>query len=94
MARTTVNREERLSQVLSVRLTEYQSRRLQRTLKNFRIQGSSSSEQLRLLLRKVHWISVRHHNKHREIQRLVQLKKERERIQGEGEEEAPEDLQI
>jgi len=84
MTRTTVNREERLSQVLSVRLTEYQSRRLQNTVRNFGIKGSSSSAKLRLLLRKVHWISVRHAEKHREIHRLVRLREETE-------EEAPEE---
>jgi len=77
MTRTTVNRAERFSQVVSVRLTEYQSKRLQRTLKNFRIHGSSPSEQLRILLRKAHWSSVRYHAKHRELRRL-QLRKENE----------------
>lgn len=90
MARITVNREERLSQVVAVRLTEYQARRLQNTVKNFGIKGSSSSAKLRLLLRKVHWISVRHASKHRELRRHVQLK--RERIHEETEEEAPEEL--
>ena len=74
MKRTTVNRAERLSQVLSVRLTEYQSKRLQRTLSNFGIHGSSPSEQLRILLRRIHWSSVRYHNKHRELRRLQLLK--------------------
>ena len=77
MKRTTVNRAERLSQVLSVRLTEYQAKRLQRTLKNFGCQGSSPSEQLRILLRRIHWSSVRYYNKHRELRRL-QLRKENE----------------
>lgn len=93
MARTTVNREERDSHVLSVRLTEEQSKRLQRTLRNFEIQGSSMSDQLRLLFRRTYWSSVRFKARQKEIQRHVQLKRERERIQGEGEEEAPEDLQ-
>ena len=91
MARTTVNREERLSQVLSVRLTEYQSRRLQNTFKNFGLKGSPS-ERMRLLLRKIHWRSVDYANKHREIRRLVQLKKEKEEesIKREEEEEKEE----
>ena len=72
----TVNREERLSQVLSVRLTEYQTKRLQNTFRNFGLKGSSS-EQLRLLLRKAHWSSVRYHAKHRELRRL-QLRKDNE----------------
>ena len=73
MARTTVNRAERLSQVLSVRLTDYQAKRLQNTFRNFGLKGSSS-EQLRLLLRKAHWSSVRYHAKHRELRRLQLLK--------------------
>ena len=76
MLGNTVNGEERLSQVYSVRLTEYQSKRLQNTFRNFGLKGSSS-EQLRLLLRKAHWSSVRYHNKHRELRRL-QLRKENE----------------
>ena len=81
----TVNREERLSQVLSVRLTEYQTKRLQNTFRNFGLKGSSS-EQLRLLLRKVHWSSVRYHNKHRELRRLALLKEEK--LKREAEEKA------
>jgi len=73
----TVNGEERLSRVLSVRLTEEQSTRLQRTIKNFGIHGSSPSEQLRILLRKAHWSSVRYNAKHRELRRR-QLQKENE----------------
>lgn len=77
MTRTTVNRAERLSQVVSVRLTEYQAKRLQRTLRNFRIRGSSSSDQLRILLRRSHWRSVEYAKRHRELRRL-QLRKENE----------------
>jgi len=91
MAQTTVNREERDSHVLSVRLTDKQFKRVQRTLRNFGIEGSSMSEQLRLLLRKTYWSSVRFQTRHKEIQRVLQLRRERERIQGEGEEEAPEE---
>ena len=77
MKRTTVNRAERLSQVVSVRLTEYQSKRLQNTFRNFGIKGNSS-EQLRLLLRKAHWSSVRYHTKHRELRRLAHLRMDAE----------------
>jgi len=86
MTRTTVNRAERLSQVLSVRLTEGQAKRLQRTLRNFGIHGSSPSEQLRILLRKVHWRSVEHAKRRRERRRLARLKEER--LRREAEEEA------
>ena len=73
----TASREDKLIRTLSFRLTDYQFKRVQRTLKNFGCQGSSPSEQLRLLLRKVHWSSVRYYNKHRELRRL-QLRKENE----------------
>ena len=85
MTRTTVNRADRLSQVYSVRLTAYQSKRLQRTLRNFGLKGSSS-EQLRILLRKIHWQSVEHAKRRRERWRLARLKEER--LKREAEEEA------
>ena len=45
-----VNGETRRLQVLSVRLTDEELKRLQITLRNFHIEGSSVSEQLRILL--------------------------------------------
>lgn len=90
MAQTTVNREERDSHVLSVRLTDKQFKRLQSTFRNFEIHGDSMSEQLRLLLRKTYWSSYRFKVRQKEIQKLVQLKKERRCLQ-ETEEEAPEE---
>lgn len=72
--------EERLSYTLSFRMTELQFKRVKNTIRNFGIQGSSSSEQLRILFRKVHWISVRH------------AARRRERVEEYTEEEAPEEL--
>lgn len=59
MAANNVNREQRLSQVLSVRLRERELRRLQDTLRNFEIQGDSLSEQLRALFQRSYMSSVR-----------------------------------
>ena len=73
----TVKRTERLYRIYSVRLTEYQSKRLQNTFRNFGIKGNSS-EQLRLLLRKAHWSSVRYYTKHRELRRLAHLRMDAE----------------
>jgi len=86
MARITASREDKLNRTLSFRLTEYQFKRVQRTLKNFQIKGDSPSEQLRVLLRRIHWRSVEYARKHRELRRL-QLRKE-ERLRREAEEEA------
>ena len=74
MKRITASREDKLNRTLSFRLTEYQFSRVQRTIRNYGIQGSSPSDQLRLLLRRVHWSSVRYHAKHRELRRLQLLK--------------------
>jgi len=90
MARTIVNRGERDSHVLSVRLTEEQLKRLQRTLRNFGIEGSCLSVQVRILFRKVYWVALDHKHRCEEIERLVQLRKERKTLtsidcKGEGE---------
>jgi len=92
MARIVVNGEERDSYVLSVRLTDKQRKRLQSTFRNFGIEGSSVSVQLRILFRKVYWVALRHKKKQEEIQRYVQLRKERRGIPEETEEEAPEEF--
>ncbi|MBA7585670.1 hypothetical protein ES708_27658 [subsurface metagenome] len=47
-------------------------------------------EQLRLLFRKVYWKALDHKKKHEEIQRYVQLRKERREIPEETEEEREE----
>lgn len=69
----------------AVRLTAEQSEMLRRTLINFGIKGSSRSEQLRTLLGKIYRISLKHYNKHKEIQRiqrLAWLRGEKEREEG------------
>ena len=86
MTRTTASREDKLNRTLSFRLTEFQFKRVQRTIRNFRIQGSSPSEQLRILLRRTHWRSVEYASKHRELRRLALLNEER--LQREAEEMA------
>ena len=86
MTRTTASGEDKLNRTLSFRLTEFQFKRVQRTIRNFRIQGSSPSEQLRILLRRTHWRSVEYASKHRERRRLARLREER--LKREAEEEA------
>jgi hypothetical protein len=73
MTVTNVNREEKLSEVLSVRLRERELQRLQKTLRNYEIQGNSRSEQLRILFRKFYWSSVRW----RRVRERVQRERER-----------------
>jgi hypothetical protein len=59
MTVTNVNREERLSKVLSVRLRERELKWILKTLRNYGIQGDSRSEQLRALFHRIYWSSVR-----------------------------------
>ncbi len=59
MKANNVNREEQPSQVLSVRLSKRQFKRLQVTLRNFDIRADSLSEQLRILFERFYHSSVR-----------------------------------
>jgi hypothetical protein len=75
MGDTTVNRALRLSHVVSVRLREREFQRLQRTLRNYGIQGNSMSEQLRILFHRIYWSSVRW----KRVRERVQREREREK---------------
>jgi Succinate dehydrogenase/fumarate reductase, flavoprotein subunit len=99
MPAETVNRDLQLSQVLSVRLTERQLQRLQKTLRNFGIQGGSMSDQLREFFRLLYWRSARYARERERIQKereRIQKERERERdryLRGEGETDVEEDLE-
>lgn len=60
MDSNTVNRNEQPSQVLSVRLSSRELRRVKKTLRNYGITGSCLSEQLRAFFGQSYWRSVRY----------------------------------
>jgi len=60
MGSHNVNREEQGSHVLSVRLSQREFRRLRATLRNYQIDGSCFSEQLRKFFKDSYWRSIRH----------------------------------
>jgi hypothetical protein len=60
MNRNTVNREETVSKVLSARLSQQEWKHFQEILRNYKIQKSSVSDQLRALLRFELWRSRRY----------------------------------
>ena len=86
MSSLSVNREEQLSQVLSVRLTEKQLQRLQKTLKNFGINNGSMSDQLRKFLKEAYFISLRRHRKQVETQVIIQKQNQIKEVDPEEEE--------
>lgn len=69
MAANDVNRSSQLSQVLSVRLTDLELKRLHKTFINLRIQGDSVSEQLRIFFRSSYFRSIRVRRKRERIAR-------------------------
>jgi hypothetical protein len=77
----TVSRDLQLSQVLSVRLTERQLKRLQKTLRILGIQGGSMSDQLRALFKWLYFKSLR-----AQVQPLPHVERDSD-PRGDGEEE-------
>jgi predicted transcriptional regulator len=67
MNRNTVDRGETGSKVLSARLTQQEWKNFQEILRNYKIQKSSVSDQLRELLRRDLWRSRRYRRKWRAI---------------------------
>lgn len=85
MPAETVNRDLQLSHVLSVRLTDRQLKRLQKTLRNFEIDQGSWSDQLRTFFRLMYFKSQR-----AQVQPLRHVERERD-SRGEGEDRDPEE---
>jgi len=72
MGRNTVNRDQPLLKFLSARLTEQEWKHFQEILRNYKIQKSSVSDQLRELLRFELWRSRRYARSQREFQKKLQ----------------------
>lgn len=79
MASQAVNREEQGLHVLSFRLTQRELDMVKKTLRNFEVEGACVSEQLRNFFKGAHYRSVNYHHR---------LRRKREKIQKEREEEA------
>ena len=71
MNRNTVDREETGSKVLSARLKQQEWKHFQEILRNYKIQKSSVSDQLRELLRVELWRSRRYARSQREFQKKL-----------------------
>jgi hypothetical protein len=72
MNRNTVDREETGSKVLSARLKQQEWKHFQEILRNYKIQKSNVSDQLRELLRVELWRSRRYARSQREFQKKLQ----------------------
>ena len=72
MNRNTLQREETGFHFLSARLTEQEWKHFQEILRNYKIQKSSVSDQLRELLRFELWRSRRYARSQREFQKKLQ----------------------
>ena len=72
MNRNTVDREETGSKILSARLKQQEWKHFQEILRNYKIQKSNVSDQLRELLRVELWRSRRYARSQREFQKKLQ----------------------